>query len=120
MDKDRVMPQLTIEQLAARAAKKRNNRMRRELPLLAAMDAIPGDWLTTEDAQKARIERQRANFKDWWTAFEEAEKQRALLAERCKAECHELASEEQFEEMVRDARHTQHLSPVYALDYWSR
>lgn len=112
---------LTIDQLAQRATKKRNNRTRRELPLLAAIDAIPVEWLTTEDAQKTRIERQHKGSEEWFKEFDRRRAEERLLAERLKAEVRELVDdEERFGELVRGMRHIEHCGPEYHLDYWRR
>lgn len=55
------MSAVNIDQLAHRAAARRNNKLRREYPLLAQLLQEEGQlstWLTTPEEQRARIERQ--------------------------------------------------------------
>lgn len=115
---------LTIDQLAQRATKKRNNRLRKELPLLAPALQPGGQlesWLTNEEMQKARIERQHQEAEAWWEQFKKDEAERRYLAERIKAEVRELVDdEERFEELVLGMRHIEHCGPEYHLDYWRR
>lgn len=115
---------LTIDQLAQRATKKRNNKLRKELPLLATALQPGGQlesWLTTEEAQKERIERQHQNFNEWWKQFENQQEENRMLAERMKAEVRELVDdEERFGVLVRGMRHIEHCGAEYHLDYWHR
>lgn len=110
---------MDLDKSAARAVKRRNNRTRRELPLLAAADAIPEDMLTSETVQKERIARQRKAFEVWWADFERRREEYRQLALRYRAECQELVDEETFAQL--DAHQpAAHLDPVYSLDYWHR
>lgn len=109
---------MDINAIAKRAATKRNNKTKRELPLLAAMDAIPNDWLTTPDEQQARIERQHAESAAKFQEMERDDDERAIQAARFKSIVQSLLSEDQFANVERSAQHIAHLPAVYALDYW--
>jgi hypothetical protein len=109
---------MDLQSRAARAAKKRNNRTRRALPLLDAQSAIPADWLTTPDAQLIRIERQLAWNDGYWERFQQAERERAEEATRLREIARSLVSPEAYAELEQNARYFDGYSPVYALDYW--
>lgn len=111
---------MDITTRAARAAKKRNNKTRRALPLLDAQNAIPADWMTTPEVQLTRIERQLAWNDGYWERFQQAEQQRAADAARLREITREKVTPKAFEALEYEARFTAHLSPVYALDYWRR
>lgn len=60
---------LTKAQLAHRAATKRNNHLRKSMPLFAGLLTETGpmaDWLTTADEQDQRIQKQRKEFEAYW------------------------------------------------------
>jgi len=114
------MGKMTLDQVAQRVTKAKNNRVAKDLPLLAATGTIPPELLTDEDRERERIERQRAGFAVWWKEFEKRQDEDRRLAERCQAECHELVSEERYEELVNGMKHIAHCGPEYHLDYWRR
>lgn len=109
---------MDINAIAKRAAAKRNNRIKRELPLLDAMDAIPSDWLTTQAEQQARIERQHAEANAKFEEMKRDDEARGIQAARFRSIVQGLLSEEQFSIAEKSAQHTAHLPAVYALDYW--
>lgn len=109
---------LDLQTRAARAAKKRNNKTRRALPLLDAQNAIPADWLTTPAVQLTRIERQSAWNVDYFARLAQAEHQRAEEAARLREITRSLVSPEAFADLEHGANYFSDYSPVYALDYW--
>jgi hypothetical protein len=91
------MAKLTDDQLAKRAATKRNNRLRKSMPLFAPLLTEAGpmaDWLTTPGVQKERIQQQHAEFKKTWERWEKGDaefkargdERRAILAKHIEAE----------------------------------
>jgi hypothetical protein len=111
---------MLIEAISKRAATRRNNKVKRALPLLAATGTIPGEYLTDETRERARIERQRAEAGVHWERFLEAEKERGLLAERCKYEIMELVTEEEYKAIENRGTHIFGRGPEYQLDFWRR
>jgi hypothetical protein len=67
---------LTKAQLAHRAATKRNNRLRKSMPLFAPLLTEEGpmsSWLTTPEEQNERIQQQRKEFEAYWAHLGSAE-----------------------------------------------
>ena len=63
------MKKLSKEKLAHRAAARRNNTLRKSMPLFASLlteDGPMADWLTTPEEQNERIQRQRIEFEVYW------------------------------------------------------
>jgi hypothetical protein len=68
------MAKLSDAQLAKRAATKRNNRLRKSMPLFADLLIEGGamaNWLTSPEKQGKRIRLQHEEFKNIWAKWEE-------------------------------------------------
>ena len=111
---------MEIEKRSQIAAKKRNNRTRRELPLLAAQDAIPADMLTTPDAQRERLERQADSNEAYFARLKQFDNECALEAVRLREFCRSHLDADGFAALESHARYTEHLGSVYQVDFWSR
>lgn len=111
---------MEIEKRSKIAAKKRNNRTRRELPLLAAQDAIPAEMLTTPDAQRERLEHQIDQNVAYFAKLKQFDEQCAAEAERLREFCRSYLDRDGFTVLEARARYTEHLGSVYRLDFWSR
>jgi hypothetical protein len=114
--------QLSLDQLARRAANRRNNRLRKELPLFAALMTADGpmvNWLTSPTEQKERIERQHNEARkmvERWEIFESefkrrGDKRRAIVAQHVDPET--LAALDAYYQKTCG-----HLGPQYWADYW--
>lgn len=110
---------MDIQQIAKRAATKRNNKTAKELPLLALTGTIPSEFLTTSDEQQARIESQRADFEIWWAGLLELDRDFLRRAEQYRAE---LAGMITLAELIAlDIAANQPWRkriPVYLADFW--
>lgn len=102
------------------AANRRNNRTKRELPLLAAQDAIPGDMLTSVDAQLERLERQTVANEAYFARLKQFDIECAAEAERLREFCRAYLDRDGFAALESRARYTERLGAVYRLDFWSR
>lgn len=102
------------------AANRRNNRTKRELPLLAAQDAIPADMLTTPDAQAIRLENQAKSNEAYFARLKQFDADCAIEAERLREFCRSYLDRNGFVALEARARYTEHLGSVYRLDFWSR
>lgn len=102
------------------AAKRRNNRTRRELPLLAAQDAIPADLLTTPEAQAVRLEKQAKSNEAYFAKLKQFDEDCAAEAERLRAFCQSYLDRDGFMVLSARARYVERLGSVYRLDFWSR
>lgn len=111
---------IEIEKRARVAAKRRNNRTRRELPLLDAQNAIPADMLTTPDAQAVRLEKQAESNEAYFAKLKLFDEQCAVEAERLREFCRSYLDRDGFMVLVSRARYTEHMGSVYRLDFWSR
>lgn len=114
---------LTIEQRAQRAAKRRNNKTARDLPLLAAMDAIPADMLTTVEEQAARIEKWDRFNEVYGEKLEQHERETSERALTLREEFRKIASAEMFEQMDHEynlclIRWPAYQQACYRADYW--
>ena len=116
------MAKLSDAQLAKRAATKRNNRLRKSMPLFADLLIEGGamaNWLTSPEEQGERIRRQHEEFKKIWAKWEEDEKdfrlrgneRRAIIAIHVDAET--LAGLDQFYIKILGQ-----YGPEYWADYW--
>jgi len=116
------MTQLTLDQLAKRAASKRNNRLRKEMPLFAALLTEAGpmaSWLTSPAEQKERIKRQHHDARKIFERLDELDSQfkrrgderRAIVAQHI----------DPVTLSILDAHYQKtfgHLGPHYWADYW--
>jgi hypothetical protein len=118
------MAKLSDAQLAKRAATKRNNRLRKSMPLFADLLIEGGamaNWLTSPEEQGKRIRRQHEEFKKIWAKWEEDEKdfrlrgneRRAIIAIHVDAET--LAGLDQHYIKILGQ-----YGPEYWADYWGR
>ena len=116
------MAKLSDAQLAKRAATKRNNRLRKSMPLFADLLIEGGamaNWLTSPEEQGERIRRQHEEFKKIWAKWEEDEKdfrlrgneRRAIIAIHVDAET--LAGLDQHYTKILGQ-----YGPEYWADYW--
>lgn len=111
---------MEIDKRSQLATNRRNNRTRRELPLLAAQDAIPADMLTTADAQAVRLERQAESNEAYFARLKQFDSECAAEAERLREFCRSYLDSEGFAALEARARYADHLGSVYRLDFWSR
>jgi len=114
---------MSLEEVGRRAATKRNNRARREMPLLAATGTIPDEMLTTPEAEQTRIIRQREQWDlhRQWMGKKDVEMDER--ARRMREVMMGLVDEVKFEEMDRKFRRlVEHWgafkSAAYRADYW--
>jgi len=116
------MAKLSDAQLAKRAATKRNNRLRKSMPLFADLLIEGGamaNWLTSPEEQGERIRRQHEEFKKIWAKWEEDEKEfrlrgderRVIIALHVDAET--LAGLDQHYRKILGQ-----YGPEYWADYW--
>lgn len=116
------MTQLSLDQLARRAASKRNNRLRKELPLFAALLTENGpmaDWLTSSTEQKDRITRQHDDARKFFIRMDMLESEfqrrgderRAIVAQHVNSEFLAVL-DEHFQKTFG------HLGSHYWADYW--
>lgn len=109
---------MDIEAKAKRAAKKRNNKVAKEMPLLVITGTIPSEYLTTPEEQITRLQN--------WEKFNEMyfEKLKALdqdflnraaiYRERVKAVC----TSDVFCEIDKQAKARWRQEPSYQADFW--
>jgi len=113
---------LTEFQLARRAATKRNNRLRKSMPLFADLLVEGGalaDWLTSPEEQGQRIRRQHEEFQKIWARWEKGDEEfkargdarRAIVAQHLDAEA--LAGLDQHYIKILGQ-----YGPEYWADYW--
>jgi len=116
------MGKLTDDQLAQRAATKRNNRLRKSMPLFAELLTETGSmagWLTTPDAQKDRIRRQHGEFQEHWKKLEQVyfgfkergDRRRAIVAKHVDADTLD-ALDKYYQRLFGN------LDSQYWADYW--
>jgi hypothetical protein len=116
------MTKLTDDQLAKRAATKRNNRLRASMPLFSSLLNEGGDmadWLTTPVVQKERIQRQHARFAEIWAGWEESDRLFKVRGDERRAEVAKRVDVETLSEL--DAHYEKlfaHHDPCYWADYW--
>lgn len=111
---------MNIEERSLLAANRRNNRTQRELPLLTAQGAIPTDMLTTPAAQQERLERQESVNDAYFARLRQFNEECEIEAQRLREFCRSHLDRDGFSVLETRARYTEHLEPVYRLDYWSR
>ncbi len=100
------------------AAKRRNNRTRRELPLLAAQDAIPADMLTTPEAQAVRLEHIADFLVGYRTGLDAFDAECEVKATAMREFCRTHLDDAGFAALEARSRYTLHLGAVYRLDFW--
>lgn len=109
---------LDLQTRSARAAKMRNKRTRRDLPLLDAQNAIPADWLTTPEAQQDRLERQTIFNEEYFARIRDMDEFFRQKGERCRELCRNYLDVDGFAVLEAGARFIAQSPPVYAADYW--
>jgi hypothetical protein len=87
---------MSDEAVAKRAATRRNNRIKRALPLLA--DVIPQEWLTTPEEQLWRIQYQRGVARDWLDKMQERHAAYAAAVPIVRAWAYRLLSAQECED----------------------
>jgi len=102
------------------AAKRRNNRTRRELPLLAAQEAIPADMLTTPEQQAQRLEHIADYLVGYRAGLDAFDQECEEKATRMREFCRSYLDREGFAALEARARYTDHAGPVYRSDFWGR
>jgi hypothetical protein len=116
------MAKLSDAQLAKRAATKRNNRLRKSMPLFADLLIEGGamvNWLTSPEEQAERIRRQHEEFQKIWARWEKGDEEfkargdarRAIVAQHLDAEA--LARLDQHYIKILGQ-----YGPEYWADYW--
>ena len=110
---------MELQQIAKRAATKRNNRVKRELPLLAATDAIPAEFFTTQEEQQARIEKQRDQFEVWWEGLKELDQDFLRRAAAYREAISKLVTAGELAALDEQAdRPWRKRNPTYLADFW--
>lgn len=111
---------MEIEKRSQIAAKKRNNRTRRELPLLAAQDAIPADMLTTPDAQRERLERIANYLVGYRAGLDAFDQDCAARAATLREFCRLHLDADGFAALEARTQCIRNYDAVYQVDFWSR
>jgi len=113
------MAKLSDDQLAKRAATKRNNRLRKSMPLFAPLLTEAGpmsDWLTTPNKQKERIHHQHEEFKKIWATWEKDEKEFRLRGDERRAI---IATHVDAETLAGLDQHYIRILGLYGPEYWA-
>lgn len=109
---------MEIQQIAKRAAKKRNNRVAKELPLLAATGTIPQEYLTTPEQQEERILEQRKFAAICWDKIVEFDKELVRRAAAYREEVAKLVTAETLSQLDIEADKPWRKQPAYLADFW--
>lgn len=111
------MPRLDHDARVRLAVTRKNNKVRRDLPLLAEADAIPDDWLTDEEQQRERLYRLDARTVRHLRELDRLRIWHASLAARWREAAKRFYSPEQIAAL--DARRARlPRDPMYAADFW--
>lgn len=116
------MPPLTIEQRAKQRATRINNKIKRELPLLAGTPAIE-TFLVTPESQVSVLEQAIENGRKWLEKQEQVGANLLARAEAYKQELIELLDLDRVEALQavledRQSRWPALQQPEYVADYW--
>jgi len=112
------MAGLTLEQRARRNSTRKNNRTKKQYPLLAQAGVIE-DWMIRPDEEAHLLQAQEEYFQAWLRRKDAFEKKQKAEAQEMRLQVAELVSEEELARLD-DRRAMLPKTSAYSADFWSR